>query len=100
MERIDSMLLDQHASVHERKAAGRACGAVKFVRWHRGVCNLRMVTCLLCLLNGGVVSFCVKGFIWYCRPIPGVVGFSFSGICPLESCLKLLRADCQGPEEW
>lgn len=43
---------------------------------------------------------CVKGFLWGCRPVPGVVGFSFSGLCPLASCLKLLRADCQGPEEW
>lgn len=41
-----------------------------------------------------------KGIYLGSRPIPGVVGFYFSGLSPLAPCLKLLRADSQGPEEW
>lgn len=76
-----------------RKAAGRACGAVTFLEvGNMVVVSVTwMVTCLLCLTsNGGVVGFCIKRFIWGCmqQAFSGVVGFSFSGLCPLASCLN------------
>lgn len=40
--------------------------------------NLSMVTSTNG--NGGVVDVSSKGLVTECRPIPGVVGFSFSGL--------------------
>lgn len=57
-----------------------------------------MVTFTSLTVMGALLSG--KGFLWNVGRFPGVVGFSFSGLFSHASCLKLLRADFQGPEEW
>lgn len=93
---IDSGFLDQHASV-------RGCRASEW-------CGKNPVGCVVLSSNLCMVTFyyfiMVLGelcsvILYGCRPIPGVVGFSFSGLTFCHaSCLKHLRADCQGTEEW
>lgn len=56
--------------------------------------NLSMVTSTNG--NGGVVDVSSKGLVTECRPISGCCRFLFFRLI-FSSCLKLLRADFQGP---
>lgn len=62
------------------EAAGGASGVGKSERSAAGLFVTSMVTfSLFSNGNGGVACLSAKGFMG-CRPIPGVAGFSFSGL--------------------
>lgn len=83
---IDSGLLAQHGSV-------QSCRESERVVWSNPV-GCVVLSCNLCMVTFYFVFLMVLGVLrtlssdsYGCRPIPGVVGFSFSG---LTFCLRLV----------